>query len=139
MPYSSMSPTILTRDGRAQLVVGSPGSARILSAITQVTQLWVDGRLPLERAVSYPRFHVGAGGELFVEAPERFAAVVEALVASGLVLREPTDDLANEHGNPFFGGVHAVAFENGTWVGAADPRRDGHAVVVGALAEVVTP
>lgn len=130
MPYSSMSPTILVDDGRAQLVLGSPGSARIISAVTQVIQLWVDGGLPLEQAVSYPRFHVDAEGELFVEAPDRFHEAIEPLATSALVLHEASDDLANEHGNPFFGGVHAVGYENGRWVGAADPRRDGEAVVV---------
>ena len=33
-------------------------------------------------------------------------------------------DLAIGDLNPYFGGVHAVAYENGKWVGAADPRRD---------------
>ena len=34
--------------------------------------------------------------------------------------------------NAYFGGVHAVALENGRWVGAADPRRDGVALSVEA-------
>jgi gamma-glutamyltranspeptidase/glutathione hydrolase len=130
MPYSSMSPTILARDGRARLVLGSPGSARIISAVTQVAQLWVDSGLGLAESVSYPRWHVDANGELFVENPERDQQAIERLRARGLSLREPAIDLANEHGNPFFGGVHAVANDNGEWVAAADPRRDGSAVVV---------
>ena len=45
MPLSSMSPTVLARDGRPVLALGSPGSARIISAVTQVVQLWVDDGL----------------------------------------------------------------------------------------------
>ena len=38
--------------------------------------------------------------------------------------RLPTDLITNGR-NAYFGGVPAVAFENGQWTGAADPRRDG--------------
>ncbi len=130
MPYSSMSPTILTRDGNVRLVLGSPGSARIISAVTQVAQLWVDSGLALEACVAHPRWHVRGTGELYVEQPSRYPGAIEALLASGFNLREPAMDLANEHGNPYFGGVHAIAYENGEWVAAADPRRDGSAAVV---------
>lgn len=134
MPYSSMSPTILTRDGEVRLVLGSPGSARIISAVTQVAQLWVDSGLALEACVAHPRWHVGGTGEVYVEQPSRYPGAIEVLLGRGLDLREPAMDLANEHGNPYFGGVHAIAYENGGWVAAADPRRDGAAAVVTSAA-----
>jgi gamma-glutamyltranspeptidase/glutathione hydrolase len=129
MPYSSMSPTILTKDGEARLVLGSPGSARIISAITQVVQLWVNG-VPLKDAVAHPRLHVSPSGQLLVENPEHYESATEKLIANGFDLREPADDLSHGRWNPYFGGVHALALESGNWVGAADPRRDGTAVAV---------
>ena len=32
--------------------------------------------------------------------------------------------------NAYYGGIHAVAKENGNWVGAADPRRDGLSILI---------
>ena len=125
MPYSSMSPTILTRNGEVRLVLGSPGSARIISAVSEVIQLWVDAGFSVDEAVAYPRIHAGAARELFVEARSEDAEWIEELVEEGFDLQTPVVDLASGGRNPYFGGVHAVGYRNGTWAGAADPRRDG--------------
>ena len=52
MPYSSMTPTILMKDGKPVMAIGSPGSERIISAIVQVISLWIDAGLSLEDAVA---------------------------------------------------------------------------------------
>ncbi|MCW8804356.1 MAG: gamma-glutamyltransferase, partial [Ignavibacteriaceae bacterium] len=58
MPYSSMTPTILMKDGKPVMAIGSPGSERIISAVVQVISLWIDADLRIEDAVAYPRIHV---------------------------------------------------------------------------------
>ena len=43
----------------------------------------------------------------------------------GYEIAYPTYDLTQGQLNAYFGGIHAIAKENGVWKGAADPRRDG--------------
>ncbi len=123
MPYSSMSPTIVVRDGKPVLGLGSPGSARIISAVVQVAELWMDGYADVERAVAMPRLHVVPDSGLHVEDPADADRWGDRFVSEGFVLLR-RDDAAGDL-DAYFGGVHAVAFERGTWTGAADPRRDG--------------
>lgn len=54
---SSMTPTIVLRDGRVFLVLGSPGGGRIISTVLQVLLNVVDHGLPLPEAVRAPRVH----------------------------------------------------------------------------------
>ncbi len=56
-PLSTMSPTILTKDGRVAVVIGTPGGSRIATSIFQVLLNWHDFQLPLDAAVAVPRFH----------------------------------------------------------------------------------
>lgn len=54
---SSMSPSIVTRDGKVSLVVGTPGGSRIFTSIFQVLNNIYDFHLPLEKAVAAQRVH----------------------------------------------------------------------------------
>lgn len=56
-PLSSMSPTIVTRDGKPVLVLGTPGGSRIISAVVQTIVHVVDYGMDLHAAVAAPRFH----------------------------------------------------------------------------------
>jgi gamma-glutamyltranspeptidase/glutathione hydrolase len=56
-PLSSMTPTILTRDGRVALVIGTPGGSRIFTSVFQVITNWHDFKLPLGQAVAALRVH----------------------------------------------------------------------------------
>jgi gamma-glutamyltranspeptidase / glutathione hydrolase len=56
-PLSTMSPTLLTKDGRVAVVIGTPGGSRIATSIFQVLLNWHDFKLPLDSAVAVPRFH----------------------------------------------------------------------------------
>lgn len=124
MPYSSMCATIAARGGRPILAVGSPGSARIISAVAQVTQRWLDGE-PIAAAVRAPRLHVVPPARVFLEDDAAIARTAALRGAAGWELRATATDLVQAGRNAYFGGVHAVAFEDGRWTGAADPRRDG--------------
>ncbi len=56
-PLSSMSPTIVTRDGRLAMVIGSPGGSRIITTILQTIINVVDHGMSLGEAVDAPRLH----------------------------------------------------------------------------------
>jgi gamma-glutamyltranspeptidase/glutathione hydrolase len=56
-PRSSMSPTIITRDGKTVLILGTPGGARIITAILQTILNVVDFQMDIQEAVDAPRIH----------------------------------------------------------------------------------
>lgn len=126
MPYSSMCPTVLAKEGEVVLVLGSPGSSRIISTVSQVIQLWVDTGMGVARAVSAPRIHVTpARQRLYFESLKTPAETRVTFRENGFTVQDVPAALALTSINPYFGGVHALAREGGRWCGAADPRRDG--------------
>lgn len=125
MPLSSMSATIVSKDGNTQIALGSPGSARIISAVAQVTSHWIDIDDGIESAVAAYRVHVVPDDKAYVEGPELSSELLGGMAARGFRLIRPTYGVSDSQLDAYFGGVHAVALEDGQWTGAADPRRDG--------------
>jgi gamma-glutamyltranspeptidase / glutathione hydrolase len=121
---SMMAPTVVLRDGRPEIALGSAGSNRIRSAILQTILAVVDHGLPAQEAVSSPRIHV-EGREVEAE-PEVDEAALAKLEQSDWTVRRWAEQ------NLFFGGVQAVARnpETGELSGGGDPRRGGAANVV---------
>ena len=56
-PLSSMTPTIVLKDGKPFLITGSPGGSRIITAVLQVIINVIDFHMPIAEAVSAPRLH----------------------------------------------------------------------------------
>ena len=56
-PVSSMSPTIVTRDGKLVMVIGSPGGSRIITTILQAIINVVDYGMTIQAAIDEPRIH----------------------------------------------------------------------------------
>lgn len=56
-PLSSMSPTIVTRDGKTVMVVGTPGGSRIITAVLQTMINAIDYGMNAQEAVDMPRIH----------------------------------------------------------------------------------
>ena len=56
-PLSSMSPTIVLKDGKPVLVTGSPGGSRIISTVLQVIVDVLDYKMDVAAAVAAPRLH----------------------------------------------------------------------------------
>ncbi|MBL7033070.1 MAG: gamma-glutamyltransferase [Candidatus Delongbacteria bacterium] len=56
-PLSSMTPTIITRDDRLQLVIGSPGGAKIITTVLQTIINTIDFEMDIQAAIDAPRFH----------------------------------------------------------------------------------
>jgi gamma-glutamyltranspeptidase/glutathione hydrolase len=122
-PLSSMTPTLVEFDeprARPALVLGGRGGGVIITSVLQVLVNALDHGMPLQEAVDAPRFHHQWLPDLIRHERHAFPAdVVRAL-------RERGHELAPEA--EFLGEVHAIASdEDGMWLGAADPRRNGHA------------
>ena len=56
-PLSSMTPTIVLKDGKPFLITGSPGGSRIITAVLQVIVNAIDFGMPIDKAVEAPRLH----------------------------------------------------------------------------------
>jgi gamma-glutamyltranspeptidase / glutathione hydrolase len=57
IPLSSMSPTIITRDGKPVVILGTPGGKRIITTVLQTILNAVDFRMNIQEAVDAPRIH----------------------------------------------------------------------------------
>ncbi len=121
---SMMAPTVVVRDGRPEVALGSAGSNRIRSAIIQTVLGIVDHGLPAQEAVSAARIHV-EGREVEAE-PGVDEPPLGRLEERGWTVRRW------EEQNLYFGGVQAVARNPDTdeLSGGGDPRRGGVALKV---------
>ena len=122
-PLSSMSPTLLLKDGRAFATLGSPGGKRIISTMAFLISNLVDFDMDIQSAILEPRVNNYESGPLKIEA--RIPVdVQEALRQKGHELNIKKDfDL-------YFGGAQGIVIDHETGVmhGGADPRRDGKAI-----------
>jgi len=121
-PLSSMTPTILVKNGRPAMVIGTPGGSRIFTWVFQVLADVYDHGLTLKAAQNAPRFHHQLLPEntLFYEpAYPPSAALKGALEARGYRWVED-----------FSGDMEAIQVVGRTPVPEADPRARGVALVV---------
>ncbi|MGK7877897.1 MAG: gamma-glutamyltransferase [Xenococcaceae cyanobacterium] len=119
---SMMSPTLVLKEGKPEVVLGSGGSNRIRTAILQVISNLIDFNLSVEAAVKSPRVH-WENNIFSVEPPLQSEAV------NNLILPESTQLLLWQEQSLFFGGVHTVRkTADGLMDGAGDPRREGVAI-----------
>ena len=56
-PLSSMTPTLVLKDGKPVLVVGTPGGSRIITTVLEILVAVIDHQVPLQEAVDAPRYH----------------------------------------------------------------------------------
>ena len=119
VPWASVAPTIVFRGRSPWLVIGSPGSERITSAIVQVL-LRLRGQSPLD-AVTAPRLHCSTEGKVSLELARFRDDVVERLQSRGYTIDE------REPFSFYLGCVQLVLHEDAEYIGVADPRRDGAA------------
>jgi gamma-glutamyltranspeptidase / glutathione hydrolase len=121
---SMMSPSLVLREGRTRLVVGSAGSLRLRGAVLQIVVNVVGHGLAVDEAIFRPRVHV--------EEPDVHceggadSAELDRLEEWGYPL------IRWRRRNLYFGGAAGVeARPDGTLAAAGDPRRGGHGLVVG--------
>jgi gamma-glutamyltranspeptidase/glutathione hydrolase len=114
-PLSSMTPTIVLKDGKPFLITGSPGGSRIISTVLQVIVNVIDFHMPIGEAVSAPRLHQQwQPEEVYVE-PGFAPDVLDALMARGHKIL-PTQS---------FSSANSIEITANGLVGAADRRTRG--------------
>ena len=120
-PLSSMTPTIVEKDGRAVYVLGSPGGPRIITAVLETLMNLIDFRLDPDPAVWTPRFHHQyLPDTVFYEKDGLPPEAVSALQAMGYSLKE----------QPPWGAVELIAIApDGSLIGVNDPRRPAGAAL----------
>ncbi|HTT78503.1 MAG TPA: gamma-glutamyltransferase [Stellaceae bacterium] len=119
-PLSSMTPTIVLKDGKPFLVTGSPGGSHITTAVLQVIINVIDRGMSIADAVAAPRLHdQWLPDKVFAE-PGVPADVLAALQARGdqVVPQRPSTS------------ANSIEIAPQGFVGAADPR-EGGALAVG--------
>ena len=115
---SMMSPAVVEMADGTRLALGSGGSNRIRSAITQVLLNLLDFGMSPEEAVAAPRIHLE--GEMLSLEPGLSDAALSALESAAPKTHHWPEK------NLFFGGVHTVSVKpGGVFDGAGDPRRGG--------------
>lgn len=121
-PLSSMSPTIILKDGKPFAALGSPGGTTIISTVAQVISNLIDYDMGMQEAVDAPRIKGFKEGTITFE--DRFSEEsIERMEEIGHTM-EKTDEWDRS-----FGSVNAVLYkEDGQLEGAGDPRRDGKAL-----------
>ncbi|MBY0363041.1 MAG: gamma-glutamyltransferase [Phreatobacter sp.] len=114
-PLSSMTPTILFRDGKVAMVTGSPGGSRIITITLQTILNVIDHGMNIAEAVAAPRIHhqwlpdaIDIEGGLSVDTLRLLEARGHRVAPRGA-----------------FGNVNAILAVPGGWAGAADSRQRG--------------
>ncbi len=142
-PLSSMSPTIVLRDGRVFLVLGSPGGSRIITITLQVILNMIDHRMAPREAVDAPRLHhQWLPDQVFVERFALSADTKERLVALGYSVVEQTPwgaaamiavggEAPGHRAEPTSGNdsTATAGMRRGFLYGANDPRRPAGAAL----------
>ncbi len=115
-PLSSMTPTIVLKDGKPFLITGSPGGSRIITAVLQVILNVIDFQMPIDKAVSAPRLHNQWLPDETLAEPGFAPGVLDALTARGQII------MATQP----FGSTNSIeVMTDGHVVGAADARTRG--------------
>ena len=128
-PRSTMTPTIVLKDGRPVLAIGAPGGQRIPTGVLQVTLDVLDFNRPLRDAIDAPRFHLRRPSGRN-EPPNQ----IDLEAATDGEVEKRLENLGwatfqRENAEFYFGAINAAVFlPGGKMIGVADQRRTGDAV-----------
>ena len=114
-PLSSMTPTIIIKDGKATYACGASGGPRIITATLQSLLNHTVFGMPVDQAVAAPRFHhQWSPDELLLE-PDLFQTVSAPLQARGHITQRASSLAATQ----------GTAFQTNQLIGGSDPRKHG--------------
>ena len=113
-PRSSMSPTMVFKDGKPMLAIGSPGGSRIINYVTQKVIAILDWEMDLQAALDMPHV-VNRNGGTDLEENTAATDYQQDLEAMGHEIKV----------RGLNSGLHAIAIKDGKLHGAADSRREG--------------
>lgn len=115
-PRSSMAPTIVMKDGKPELVIGSPGGSRIIGYVATAIIAHLDWGLDVQAAIALPHLI------------NRFGTYDLETGTSATDLAKPLEDLGYKvNERALTSGLHAIAI-GAELEGGADPRREGIAL-----------
>lgn len=121
---SSMSPSLMTRDGKVELVIGTPGGSRIFTSIFQVMNNLYDYNMPLEKAVAAQRVHhqLLPKDTIYYDSYAPLTGqVADDLKQMGYVLEDQGWEM---------GDIQAIRVNGATLETASDPRGRGVGLLV---------
>ena len=123
IPWTSVSPALIFSDSKLWMVVGSPGSQRIFSTITQFLSRIIDGNLSMSEAIMRPRFHCSIGGTVSIEQGGFRSEIIDFLKEMGYEIS------VKDRYSFYHGAIHAVMKlqTRSGFQGVAEVRRDGTA------------
>ena len=118
-PLSSMTPTIVFRDGKPFMVTGSPGGSRIISTTLQVITNVIDFDMNLAEAVAAPRIHHQWKPDALLVEPGLSPDTLKLLAERGQNVRP----------GAVSGSANSILLQGGWLQGAADTRQRGTAAI----------
>lgn len=121
---SSMSPSLMTRDGKVELVIGTPGGSRIFTSIFQVMNNLYDYGMPLDKAVAAQRVHhqlLPKDTLYFDSYAPLTGPVADELKKMGYVLEDQGWEM---------GDIQAIRVDGAKLETASDPRGRGVGMIV---------
>lgn len=115
-PLSSMSPTIITKDGAPFMALGSPSGTRIITCVAQTILNAVEFEMPLYEAVAATRVHQQWQPDILkVESPYLSKEVEDELTKKGHKISHESLGCS----------IQAIKREGKQWIGVSDPRGEG--------------
>ena len=116
-PRSSMAPTIVLKDGKPFLVLGSPGGSRIIPYVANTIIAILNWEMDVQKAVSLPHA-VNRFGVYEIEEETNLRAMIKPLQNLGYKVKERSLN----------SGLNAILIKSGKLFGGSDPRREGIAI-----------
>jgi len=127
-PLSSMTPTIVVHDGKTVMVLGSPGSSKIITTVANVLMGVVDYGMNIQEAVNAPRFHNQWLPDVLNVERWFSPDTVQALKEMGYHVHFGLGDGADF--SPYWSDAECIAIDakTGERLGASDARNNGKAI-----------
>jgi gamma-glutamyltranspeptidase / glutathione hydrolase len=119
-PLSAMAPTIVLKDGKLFLVLGSPGGPRIITTVANILMGVVDYGMNIQEAVNAPRFHHQWLPDVTAAEQDFPPATIKAL--EGMGHRVDAEDFWSD------GECIMIDPKSGERLGASDKRNNGRAI-----------
>ncbi|MBY0087267.1 gamma-glutamyltransferase [Brevibacillus brevis] len=125
-PRSSMTPTMVLKDGKPFLAIGSPGGSTIIASVSQTILNVIDHGMEIEDAIRAPRIFSSSYPNVTWEAGIDQDVILQLMAKGHVFAEEPTN----------IGNVQAIVydFETGKMYGGADNTREGTVLGVDAIA-----